>query len=108
MILAVVMVLSLLPTIAIATDLETLIEGQVYISISDDADFISAPDGTAMGFVAVPLEELLYIDLADYNLEDYIYDADGDDIPEITASCDRSRSGMTVPACGLYLNRVLY
>ena len=33
---------------------------------------------------------------------------DPDDIPAITASCDRSRSGMTVPACGLYLNRVLY
>ena len=33
---------------------------------------------------------------------------DPDDIPNITASCDRSRSGMTVPACGLYLNRVLY
>ena len=33
---------------------------------------------------------------------------DPDEIPLITASCDRSRAGMTVPACGLYLNRVLY
>ena len=33
---------------------------------------------------------------------------DPDEIPEITASRDRSRAGMTVPACGLYLNRVLY
>ena len=33
---------------------------------------------------------------------------DPDGIPEITASCDRSRAGMTVPACGLYLNRVTY
>ena len=31
-----------------------------------------------------------------------------EDIPAITASRDRSRAGMTVPACGLYLNRVLY
>ena len=31
-----------------------------------------------------------------------------EDIPTITASRDRSRAGMTVPACGLYLNRVLY
>lgn len=31
-----------------------------------------------------------------------------EDIPSITASRDRSRAGMTVPACGLYLNRVLY
>ena len=33
---------------------------------------------------------------------------DPDEIPTITASRDRSRAGMTVPACGLYLNRVLY
>jgi tRNA pseudouridine38-40 synthase len=31
-----------------------------------------------------------------------------EEIPLITASCDRSRAGMTVPACGLYLNRVFY
>ena len=31
-----------------------------------------------------------------------------EDIPVITASRDRSRAGMTVPACGLYLNRVDY
>lgn len=31
-----------------------------------------------------------------------------DDIPNIIASCDRSRAGMTAPAEGLYLNRVMY
>lgn len=31
-----------------------------------------------------------------------------DDIPEIIASRDRSRAGMTAPAEGLYLNRVVY
>lgn len=31
-----------------------------------------------------------------------------DEIPEIIASCDRSRAGMTAPAEGLYLNRVMY
>lgn len=31
-----------------------------------------------------------------------------DDIPDIIASCDRSRAGMTAPAEGLYLNRVVY
>lgn len=31
-----------------------------------------------------------------------------EDIPMITNSRERSRAGMTVPACGLYLNRVLY
>lgn len=31
-----------------------------------------------------------------------------DDIPDIMASCDRSRAGMTAPAEGLYLNSVKY
>ena len=31
-----------------------------------------------------------------------------DQIDAITASCDRARAGMTMPACGLYLNRVVY
>lgn len=31
-----------------------------------------------------------------------------DEIEEITEARDRSRAGMTMPACGLYLNRVLY
>ena len=31
-----------------------------------------------------------------------------DDIPNIISSCDRKNAGMTAPAEGLYLNRVLY
>ena len=31
-----------------------------------------------------------------------------DDIPKIIESHDRSRAGRTLPACGLYLNRVFY
>ena len=31
-----------------------------------------------------------------------------DDIPSIIASCDRSRAGMTAPADGLFLNKVIY
>ena len=30
------------------------------------------------------------------------------EIPAITESRDRSRAGLTMPACGLYLNRVFY
>ena len=30
------------------------------------------------------------------------------DLPDIIASCDRSRAGMTVPACGLYLSHVIF
>ena len=83
--LALVIVLGLLPSMAFATDIEALLEGEVYISISDDQEFITDKDGNPMGFIAVPLEELLFIDLADYGLEAYIYDADMDNIPEITA-----------------------
>ena len=83
--LALVIVLGLLPSMAFATDIEALLEGEVYISISDDESFITDADGNPMGFVAVPLEELLFIDLANYGLESYIYDADMDNIPEITA-----------------------
>ena len=85
LLIAFVMVLSMLPSRVFATDLEALLEGEVYISISDDQEFITDKDGNPMGFVAVPLEELLFIDLADYGLEDYIYDADRDNIHEITA-----------------------
>jgi tRNA pseudouridine38-40 synthase len=31
-----------------------------------------------------------------------------DDIPGIIESKDRARAGMTAPACGLYLNKVVY
>ena len=31
-----------------------------------------------------------------------------DDIPSVILSRDRSRAGMTAPACGLYLNKVVY
>ncbi|MBR3875663.1 MAG: hypothetical protein IKJ25_02670 [Clostridia bacterium] len=31
-----------------------------------------------------------------------------DDIPEIISSRDRSRAGMTAPADGLFLNKVVY
>lgn len=75
-----VLVLGLLPVAANATAPET-----VYISISDDAQFITAPDGTAMGFFAVTLEELASIDLDAYNLGEYAYDADGDGAPDIAA-----------------------
>ena len=84
-ILTVVLLLSLLPADAFATDLEALLDGTVYISISDDAEFITALDGTPMGFYPVSLEELMIIDLEEWGLGDYTYDPDNDGIPEITA-----------------------
>ena len=58
MILAVVMVLGLFPAAAFATDLEALLEGAGYISVSDDVEFVTDVKGDPMGFVAVPLEAL--------------------------------------------------
>jgi len=41
-----------------------------------------------------------------------IYVAEGklspEDIPKITESLDRKQTGFTAPACGLFLNKVIY
>ena len=84
LLLVLTMVISLIPLTASATAPGTEQE-TVYISISDDAQFITAPDGTPMGFFPVTLEELACVDLYAYELGDYTYDADGDGIPELTA-----------------------
>lgn len=80
LLLAFALVLSLLPTVAFAAEAEC-----VYISISDDQQFVTAPDGTPMGFFPVPLEDVALIDLNDFGLGDYTYDADHDGTPELTA-----------------------
>ena len=80
MILAFVMVLGLLPTTAFATG-----EDMVYISVSDDAQYIFDTAGNTMAYQAVSLEDLASVDLNEYGLSDYLYDADGDGSYEITA-----------------------
>lgn len=80
MLLAVLMIVGMLPTTAFATEPDT-----VYISISDDAQFVTTSSGTPMGFFSVTLGELATIDLEDYSLDDYVYDSNGDGSPEITA-----------------------
>ena len=80
LLLALVMVLSLVPFTALATEPET-----VYISVSDDAAFYSGLSGEPLAFTAVALEDLKSIDLNEYGLGDYAYDADGDGSDEITA-----------------------
>ena len=57
----------------------------VYISISDDKQFVTDSNGTPMAFYPVTLDELAEIDLGDYYLDGYAYDADGDNVPELTA-----------------------
>ena len=80
MILAFVMVLGLLPATAFATG-----EDMVYISVSDDAQYIFDTAGNTMAYQAVSLEELASVDLDEYGLSDYLYDADGDGNYEVTA-----------------------
>ncbi len=78
--LVLAMVIGMIPFAASATG-----TGTVYISISDDEKFITAPDGTPMGFFSVTLEELASVDLDAYELGEYAYDADGDGAPDIAA-----------------------
>ncbi|MBQ9166987.1 MAG: hypothetical protein IJX67_01080, partial [Oscillospiraceae bacterium] len=81
LLLAMVMVLGMIPFSAIATEAS----GVVYISVSYDGQFKTAADGTPMAFVAVPLSELEKIDLESYGLGSYKYDADNDNVSDITA-----------------------
>ena len=80
MILAFVMVLGLLPATAAATD-----ENVVYLSVSFDGQYISDQNGDTMVYVPIPLDAVEAIDLAEYGLENMLYDADGDGSYEITA-----------------------
>lgn len=80
MILAMIMVLGMLPAAAFATEAQ-----QVYISISEEGEFISDQNGTSMAYMPISLEALASIDLDSYNLGDYLYDKDGDGSYELTA-----------------------
>lgn len=57
----------------------------VYISISDDAQYVTDVSGMPVAYTAVPLEVLATVDLNAYGLGDYSYDQDGDGEYEITA-----------------------
>ncbi|MBQ3528896.1 MAG: terpene cyclase/mutase family protein [Oscillospiraceae bacterium] len=85
MILAVVMVLGLLPAVALATNVEVLQEGTVYMSVSFNGIYKNDQTGKPMAYVPVSFDELATIDLDAYGLADYLYDADGDGSYEITA-----------------------
>ena len=73
-----------------------------YLEISRDGDMIDiriAADGFLYNMVRIIVGTLC--DVAAGRIAP-------DDIPEIIASCDRSRAGITAPPEGLYLNRVVY
>ena len=73
--MAAAMTVNMLPLTAFATESE-----KVYISISDDGQFVNS-----MAYQEVSLDDLAAIDLADYELEAFNYDKNGDGINEITA-----------------------
>ncbi len=80
-IIAIVAVMSLLMAFAVMAD-----EGDtVYISISDDSNFVTDVNGDPVAYTAVTIDELKSIDLCDYGLEQYLYDSDRDGNYDITA-----------------------
>lgn len=78
--IAIAMILTAIPLTISAAQPDT-----VYISISDDAYFVTDADGNPMAFYPVTLDELAEVNLSDYGLENFEYDADGDKNPELTA-----------------------
>ena len=50
-----------------------------------DGKYINDKDGGYIAYVGVPMEAVAAIDLNEYGLGEYLYDADGDGTYEITA-----------------------
>ena len=82
MVLAIVMVLGLMPATAFATSAE---EDVIYLSISFDSGYIDDKNGNPIAYVPVPLSKIEAIDLAEYGLDNMLFDADGDGDYETTA-----------------------
>ncbi len=82
LLLALVMVLSLVPTTVFATEGE---EDVVYLSVSFDSNYIDDKNGDPIVYVPIPLDKIEAIDLTEYGLDNMLYDADGDDDYETTA-----------------------
>ena len=78
--LAIVMVFTMIPLTAFATESE-----YVYISVSYDDKFKEDKNGIPMAYVPVSFEELASVDLDAYGLSDYWYDENGDGTYETTA-----------------------
>ncbi len=81
MILALVMVLGLLPATATAAEVEDV----VYLSISFDSQYIDDKNGNTIAYVPVPMSKIEAVDLAEYGLDNMLFDADGDGDYETTA-----------------------
>ena len=80
MILAFVLVLGLIPATAIAAEGE-----YVYLSISFDGKYIDDKNGDPIVYLPISLDKIAAVDLAEYGLDNMLYDADGDGNYETTA-----------------------
>ncbi|MGI6166571.1 MAG: tRNA pseudouridine(38-40) synthase TruA [Eubacteriales bacterium] len=76
----------------------TVISSEVF-KIGDIVLYSVAADGFLYNMVRIMAGTLL--EVAEGKIKP-------DDLPDIIASRDRRRAGRTLPACGLYLNRVVY
>lgn len=84
------------------SDVEDTVRNVTALSVVRDGDFIDvkiSADGFLYNMVRIIVGTLTEVAFGRIS---------PDDIPEIIASRDRSRAGMTAPAEGLYLNRVMY
>lgn len=82
MLISLILIISMVPVTVYANEEE---KEKVYISISDDEYYVLDKNGNPAAYIAVYLDELASIDLADYGLSDFAYDADGDEEYDITA-----------------------
>lgn len=84
MLVAILMVASMLPVVAFASEPADTNE-YVYLSISFDGQYINDKNGSPMVYVPVSMEDIAAVDLAEYGLDNMLYDADGDGEYETTA-----------------------
>ena len=84
MLIAVLMVASMLPVVAFASEPADTTE-YVYLSISFDGQYINDKNDNPMVYVPVALSDIAAVDLTEYGLDNMLYDADGDGNYETTA-----------------------
>ena len=84
MLVAILMVATMLPVVAFANEGADTNE-YVYLSISFDGQYINDKNDNPMVYVPVALSDIAAVDLAEYGLDNMLYDADGDGNYETTA-----------------------
>ncbi|MBE6639255.1 MAG: hypothetical protein E7616_07385, partial [Ruminococcaceae bacterium] len=75
--LSIIMIAGILPIAVFATEPSDTAE-YVYISVSYDDKFINEKNGTPIAYIPVSFDTLAGIDLAEYGLENMLYDENGD------------------------------